>query len=351
MLDYPDDNKWESLGYPDMGTWLDNLRSENVSVQKQALDELYNTHITEISKVSLYLVPSLIELLKNDKIQVKCDLINLLMHIADSIGPHRALGNVVLSRIEDETDLYLTFLESEETRYNAFELLGYLSGRFEQIASKLLPMIEPDSDKIASSYTLYHLLNITENIDEHLKQECITRFLELFRSAEDYYVRGTAMMALSRLMGDKAPAEVDELFEKMLTKASTEKRGGFGVVSLVKALLQLGTVRATKILINSLPNIDDLYNLLPIFLNLGFNKGKVIQYSNSRIRMETGIQTIWKPLSPMDIQPIIREELNSTQRQILHVIINHDNVWASTSNIFQLHGLPSSREALQKLLV
>jgi hypothetical protein len=355
MLDQVDNINWQSLGYPAMATWLRNISSHDPSVRKQAIDSLYDNQVTAISAASRYVIPFLLELLTDENLLEKKDVINLIMRLASECAglPDDNLAKSIQSEIEKGADLYLAFLENPETRGITFELLGYLKGRINQIISILLPMLNQKENKFIAAYTINNLLSKIEIISDENKQEYIAIFLPLLAD-ENVYVRIAAAMALSKLMKNKTPAEVDSILGQAVSLTYTEKSHNHRVDKLIEALVGLGQERAIHILTNVLPKLDNshlIFKVLPPLLNLGFNNGIIVKYYQGYRKEDNRLnEIVFSTLLKVNAPPSHNLELNKTQRRILEAALDNDEIWVLKTNIFQLHGLPNSREDLRKLL-
>ncbi|MCB9454002.1 MAG: hypothetical protein H6672_21420 [Anaerolineaceae bacterium] len=354
MLDQINNVDWESLGYPHMATWLLNLTSDDSSIRKEYFDRLYDSRVNTITKVSPYLIPFLLELLTEEKIQSKDELLNLLMQIASEAyyHPNDATAQLTLNKVEEGTHVYLAFLEDSENSSIAFELLGYLKGRLDQIASILLPMLNREEYKAVVAYTFYNLIRGGEVKNS---QKYIDIFSILLSPNEDKYVRIAAAMGLSKLMGAQAPPEVDKILMEALTHVHIETRAyASSIYRLTQSSIELGVERAINILIEVISDEDkliSLFQILPTLLNLGFNGGVLVKYFK-RLRKNNNIlnEIIFTPLSETDTIQIPHPTLNPIQHRILQTLLDNNTVWELKTNIFQLHGLPSSKKELKILL-
>lgn len=348
---------WNELGFPMMPTWIRNLASGDADLRKQTLDSLYDSRITEITTATLYVIPCLIELLKDENVQGKEDILNLLTLLADeasSIGDDD-ISRLVLNRIEEAYELYFSFLEKPKTSSVTFDLLGYLHGQFDQIAPRLLLMLKQAEIKAPLAYTMYHLLE-SKHLSNPDRETYIANFTSLLSSTETDYVRLAAAMVLSLLLQENAPNQVDSILGNALSSVKTEKRAyASSFNALSKAVIHLGTERAVNVLVSVVTQENDFVvsmRILPLLLNLGFNDGNTVRFS------ETFHKTGDNVLREIDFSLYPEEKLsrssiyslNPLQRQIISALLNNSAIWSVKTNIFELHGLPSSKDGLRKLL-
>ncbi len=357
MLDQIDKINWAELGYPQMALWLHNLASDNPALRTEYINNLFDNHVNDLSVVSPYVIPFLIELLAQDSVEEKVDILTLLMQLASeaSVPPIDAKTQLVLSRIEEGTDLYLSFLEKPRERGITFELLGYLRGRFEQITSKFLPMLGQEENKAPVLYTFYKLFDSSDVINEEDRQRYSAFVLRFLSANETDYVRFAAAALVSRLMKANAPSQVDVILEDAMRHVHNERRAYTSSISwMSNALLELGVDRSINILIAILPSLSDsheVFEVLTKLLNLGFNNGKVVKYSQTVIKQDNGVsERVFRTSDEANISFSPEQGLSSVQQRILLSIVDHTTLWSIKTNLLQLHGLPSSREELRKLL-
>jgi hypothetical protein len=357
MLENVDSVDWAGLGYAEMASWLRDLASDDEATQEAGFNALYDHRVEESLNVAPYVVPFLIELLSVRVGKTKRDFLTFLMQIASetSVRPDNPLYSKVFDALERYTTIYLDLLDTAETRGESLELLGYLRGKVQVIAPKLLSMIDLNQSKFAAIFTLNNLLVDNEIITEADKRQFTSRFESVLSSDEDNYVRLAAAMLVISLLKEKSPGDAIEIISWGILNADSETRAKLSNVTLlIQTLLKLGNAKAIDELSRVFPSLEKasyIFEVLVKLLNLGFNEGKFVNYLHSIERIDGVLKryTYHDYTHIQDkTQPI--QNLNPTQRQILSALLKNDHLWEFQTNIFELHGLPSSREDIRNLI-
>lgn len=356
MFEETDNIDWDALGYPNILIWIHNLTSSDPTLCEKTLDILYDNHITDLSVASKYIVKLIVNVINTNN---KCreGILNLLVRIADEASSDRnsSFSKDVLDAIAGGLDKYISLLDEVPTRGTILPLLGYLKENVTEIIPKLLEILDQQDVTAGVIFTINNLFTDNPLISYDHMKDYIRRFLVLLRQTQDDYIRIAMAMLLANLLREKSPPEVSSTIIRALAHITLDFREYSSSTSrLSQALLLLGDNRAITGLIQIITISNDskaIYRLLPILLNLGFNDGRIINYSTSLKKTGGQFSEInFASLTEAMTKPFNIRTLNATQREILSTIIINDKVWEIQSNIFGLHHLPASRKEIVELL-
>jgi hypothetical protein len=135
-MDILDNIKWNESVYPDLSKTIRKLTSKSKKDRDEGYDIFDRYYLREVSKLTPYLIPYLIELLDNPEIEEKDRVIAVLIDWSlASVGAlrhdeYKDIGYKLLLNIEQGIDIYQNIAsnhEDEETRISARQLLNILN--------------------------------------------------------------------------------------------------------------------------------------------------------------------------------------------------------------------------------
>jgi hypothetical protein len=169
MLEKLDSVDWTGLKHPEMPAALRNLLSDNAETREEGYNALYTAYIDEVSLITPFVLPFLIEMVKSDTTPEKDSILLLLMQIYSysymaykaDISTETVL--LLLIEIEQSIDAYLPFLYINDLSWITLELLGQMRRTATAIIPVLISIIHDEKMKIHHSHALGCLRNLVKD--------------------------------------------------------------------------------------------------------------------------------------------------------------------------------------------
>lgn len=402
MLDGLDSIDWQHLSHAygpatDVPDLLRALASADKVTCDQAFQQLHGNiwHQGTVYEATAYAVPFLVELLTYESIEDKAGILGLLSSIAtgssylDVHGPlsfydEKRDAPAFKTKLAQELDwvksAYVavgkgmpTYLElladaDAETRMFAAHLLSCYKEHAQTSAPQLIHLLTRENDDQVQATVLLSLGALSEPE---------TPQLELLRSYSmveaSPLLRFAAALAFARCARDATPPEIvqalvqgvadaeaiDELYSQLPWFSSV-------IPDACEALTLIEQTLALPALIDVLQTLDNEENawdragVAESLLDLAFYGRQVPKdwaygkTKSGRLKIECwnypgqphrsgkqqGVQENQSRVGP----------LTEAQRTALSAVLNYDPLWEIDTNLFEVYGLPNSREALKNLL-
>lgn len=403
MLEGLDSIDWQHLTHAygpatDVPDLIHALASVDKQTYEQALHELYGNiwHQGTVYEATAYAVPFLVELLTYESIEDKAGILALLSCIAtgssylDVHGPlsfydekrdtpefevqlaeelawvrraHEAVGEGI--------PVYLELLADAdaETRMFAAHLLSCYKEHAQASIPKLIHLLTRENDIQVQATVLLSLGALSESGSpqlEHLRP--------YIKSAAPPLLRFAAALAFARCARNATPPEIVQALVQGVVDAEAidELYGQLPWFSSVvpdacEALTLIQQTLALPALIDVLQTLDneehawDRVGVAESLLDLAFYGRQVPKdwaYGKTkfgRLKIECWNYS-GKPRHSGKQQGVQENQsrigpLTEPQRTALTAVVNYDPLWEIDTNLFEVYGLPNSREALRKLLV
>lgn len=357
VLDDLEKLDWISLGYPDMMIWLRQLKSVDDDEREAGYNSLYEYYMYDdvrLYGVAHWLVPYLIELLSDENIEKKGTPALLLMQFV-SESYMRSSEDKIAEKVQQEAakaiDLYVRLLDADDPDVwrMILEMVPFLDHGADRIIPKLVSMLSNDviSKQLWATETLGRMIAKHPHI---AYQQIYIEALQSNLSHPDLELCLVTALAMTRILKKETPqAVIDMLIDKPITPDPTAL-----TLSAIKLVSELETERAVKSLLKMLTYTNNehyLINLLLSLINIGLNQSSLVElYSITKSTPDQRGRWDFAYLS--GFQPPISSvySLTDLQKEILRALIAKDELWASETNIFSLHGLPDTREELIRLV-
>jgi hypothetical protein len=355
MFEGLDKIDWEALGCPDMLEWLHDLTSPHEEVVDEAFEQIKFCAIFEMRPAAPYLAPFLIELLTHEKTHDLEAILDLLGTLAHEANAYQVPD--VLAGVEQGFNVYLALLEDPVLVGATIDLLIGLKNHTHVIAPEFLTLLQQKTHpqwETALIGALGRILEDNQRICD--KSEYLDYIQTAMETASDWCVQRFAAEALVILLKEHAPAQVETILLRSVSGPrphSDQKTGLWGERRIMPLLSKLGVDRAIPALLKAFSFLTDanrVYEALPILINMGFNDGNVLNYGESRSSRVTPERIEFHRWHVTDMYPGVTLPLNDAQKAIITAIVEKDLVWDYQTNIFALHGLPSTREELRVLV-
>jgi hypothetical protein len=360
MLEKLNEFDWQNIGLPQIPNLLHGISSIDKNHRQKSYDELYDIGLLDLPKGTPYIIPFLIELL-GEALPEKQSVLLLLLQLSSEatirlkqISDHCDVCRDVLNEISKGIHLCLPFLFITETRATTLQLVSYLRQEADLIAPQLMSLLSSDKsvDKALIIYSLGDLIRDRGTEQKENIQKYRTYFKEMTSSEiENNETRIAAAALLIQEMKVGAPIEAQKIITNAVIEKSHQKSGN--IDRLCTFISELGIQRATESLseiVNSITDAQDIFTVVPILLDIVFNNGKFSSHSKSMTKKDDQLVEI--NFRRTQILPIIASKNNLTPSQI-HVIsylVEQPKIWVYKSNIFELYGLPTSRDELYRFL-
>lgn len=403
---------WENLEHAygsasDVPHLLMLLLSDDEVIREDVYESLYSNiwHQGTVYEATSYAVPFLLRLLEHPDTPDKASIMYLLSSLAEGnsyLAAHHCEGdelfdwrtlleedgkdfdeelNKELSWVEAANravgkgvDLYFQLLDedNDELRNCAFELLGVVRGRSDEIVPRLLALLHT-TDDTARREQIVQVLNRQMDSSEGTQQF----FSDLLQQHESETLAYTAAVALTERAREQTPEAAVEIivsatqvlgmlhpYDRHLDAAiraahyEAERRyssgTGYGLDGAIAALLHLGSVRVLPILLRILPWVADAaatQRIAGILLDLVFNAGD-IQQKGFTLEWDEGQakNCIYNYCKPTPQAPRSVSSLTTEQRAALGALVAHEPLWQFKSSLLELYGLPTEREQVRRLL-
>jgi hypothetical protein len=407
MLEGLDSVDWQHLTHAygpatDVPDVIRALVSADKETREQALYELYGTiwHQGTVYQATAYAVPFLIELLKDKMVQDKDGILDLLSCIArgrSGLDAHKwfsffdgvrdtpefkaelaeELAWVHRSHkaVGEGIPLYLDLLHHPDSDIRMKVL--YLLSLFKEEAQRVVPMLRQllanETDDLVTACAV---LSLAELIEYESPEFSFLR--SLFSAEQNSLLRFIAALAITRCAEERTPLEVLRTLIDAVDEAkvidplySRLPWRGLVVSHVDKALVETGPVLGIPSLIDMLYRLEaeeyawSIVSIVIYLLDLAFYGHKIIDRRWASSRGEDGrykMECWWYPGKQRcpDEQQEIQEHaatasnagtFTEAQRSALSAVVNYDPLWEIDTNLFEVYGLPNSREALRRLLV
>lgn len=402
MLEGLDSIDWQHLTHAygpatDVPDLIHALASTDKQIREQAHHELCGNiwHQGTIYQATAYAVPFLIELLTYESVEDKAGILALLSHIAMGSSGLDVHGDLPFydeqrntlafkAQLAQELDwvkrayvavgegmpIYLDLLADAdaETRMFAAHLLSCYKEHAQTSAPKLIHLLTRENDDQVQAAVLLSLGALSEPESpqlEHLRP--------YIRSDAPALLRFAAALAFARCTRDDTPPEIVQALVQGVADAEAidELYGQLPWFSSVipdacEALTLIEQTLAIAALIDVLQTLDneehawDRVGVAESLLDLAFYGRQVPKdwaygkTKSGRLKIEC-----WNyPGQPhrSGKQQGVQENrsriglLTKPQRTALTAVAKYGPLWEIDTNLFEVYGLPNSREALRKLL-
>jgi len=378
VLDGLSDINWQALDSEELPDWLIALRSEDFNTRLQAgfkLSKYFcdNAHafnvILEIearlsNDAPVLATPFLLELLTVDDIDNKSILFNMLYTVSDYYRVERLTGykrkraDAIHQIMLKHIPFFLELLHQETLSSRA--TLIYLLRHFEEekdiIVDSLLQWMEStlsgdEESKIASVSVAYQFLSRADVTTTQAQRliNCLQIWID--SPLDTLSTKAEASYLLICLLGDDVQPETLKLFCNILKLPISSELYLPLWDDCVVALHNLSEPDRINVLLDIFDDQTDIHlifhmvvSLLAIYFDTDRYTGIYLsQYFHHNPRVEI----------PSDISvavPKITLPLTLHQQTVLQHIVDKDIVWTIQTNIFEVFGLPSTRESLSKLI-
>ncbi len=258
MLEDLDQIDWHTLTHAygeadDVPVLLRDLASQDEETRRAALGTLYTNiyHQGTVYQASAYAVPFLIELLENETVPERHELMNLLAHLARGDAYHRQHWR------------YYSEARRKEPGFQR-ELAKQVSwvNRTHEVVREGLPvyvslLAHPDRQlSMSAAYLLAHL--------PERRQDILPILVTTLQQAEDQCIRASLLLSLGKLAGDET--EVSRLLEDTLRSELSALLQFAAALALVRRGSPATPQRAVEVLLEAIVRpapIADLYAELP----------------------------------------------------------------------------------------
>ncbi len=387
MLEGLDKLNWQALEHAygfatDVPGLIRDLASADERTRAIAIYELHGNiwHQGTVYEATAYAVPFLVELLKQESVQDKDQILGLLASIASGNPALQADDNFMRSMLEQkgrdfETELdlatfwadmahdavrdgipvYLALLGDDhpKIRMGAAYVLSYLKERAADIAPHIRALSDPEKDTYVKA-SLIRSLGVLVESDPEYRQ----LFEDVVSSRDRELLRLVASLALTRVAREHTSPEAIALLtetcqrpELISDEYSTLPWLGDVVADACDALRNLGPSLAIPALIEALEKTMDEYDALEMtktLLSLSFP-----------VQQAGMVFGVWRAGDGLAERALRGKKLNGNtsfhelteqQRLVLNAIVNSEILWQIGTDLFEMYGLPSSRQRLQDLL-
>lgn len=341
----------------DIPDLIESLTSDNEEVCQNAAIRLdHSTHHNEpLSFPCVELVlPFLVELLESSSAQHKQYILQIVSSFARGCSekyvyyPEEEWHRVkeFQGMIGNDISLYLEFLKDEnwKVKQEAAKILKIFPDMISELAPAIRTAIELEKDLETKTSLIESLGELLENRPDY------SHFLEsLINSHENRLIRTRAAMALTYVARENTQQDAIELLIQWnltppleLGRRAIEPLGMVGPEKGIPAILEvIAHSSQTKTIFYSV--------LLEILFNLIFAEPKKEwdgAYGGPNM-LETYAYRLDPPIA---VRKLSYEELTLQQRKALRAIVASDSIWSFKTNIFELCGLPGTREELRNFL-
>ena len=407
MLEGLDSVEWHHLSHAygpatDVPDLLRALQSPDEEIREEAHTQLYISicHQGTVYEATAYAVPFLIELLSCCSVRDMSGILSLLTGIAKGssyLDAHKSLMSFEEERNAPEFEaelaeelawvrrshkavgegipLYLNLLHHPDSniRMTALRLLSLFKEQAQHIVPKLQELLDSEPDDRVKATAMLSLAAVIE----YESQE-FTLLSALLSAEQSALLRFVAALAVARCAKEQTPPDVLRSLVNAVEEAEIIDQlysrlpwGGLVVSHVDKALVNTGTVLGIPSLIDMLSKLGpsvharDTVVVVICLLDLAFYGHKILDThwasgrgKDGRYKMEC-----WsypgKPRHSDKQQEIpnapAKEKLvkpfTEAQRAALTAVVNYEPLWEIDTNLFEVYGLPNSREALRNLLV
>ncbi len=365
MLADIDKVDWQALNAPDVPTWLQDFTSQDVQTYRHAYYSLLENVVLkdELNEVAIQVIPFFIELLSLPDSRKNGDVLNmlyeLLTHFFYGIDANGPLTRRIYPAVSVGLDRYMALIFSRDLRVRkqAVELLHLLNREVEQLSQKLIALLVVEDDDQFKADLLWILGDIIAGDAFQVSNRpfFVHLFENLIEAATTVEFRLASSLSVVKLLKADSPIKAVEIIVEHLSNVDdlyVEAVWG-RTVSLCKILAELGNDKGVPALLEALLKNRDaettFYIMFTIF-DLIFHKHKMNGASLAS-EFDDGklVEMAYRPLPPDGNEDQITM-LTKEQKQTLQVIADTDRMWEVRTTLFEMYGLPVSREGLYQLI-
>lgn len=292
MLEGLEDIDWEKLSCPEMPRWIRGLASLDAEVCEDASDNIYGHSCQYLSDISPYMIPFLIELLSYPQTRQKETILLLIMQLTSDAYIYRSddksseLTKRVLNEAAKGIEIYPQFLNPQDfgITHIILWLLRCLDHKADYTVPIILSMLAKTFDdkvQIEIAETLGALIGNTSN--NAYRSKYFAEMSRLMSPQAKETVRIAAAVSVINVLKKDVPQNVIDVILEVFSDSDFDAKFTW-IRHLVMSISQLEFAKAVPILIKILTRLTDtgdVFTLIPILLNLGFNDGEIVSYSLS----------------------------------------------------------------------
>lgn len=347
---------WKALNCPEMPQWVRGINSSYNKEREISYKKIYDCAVDTPNRISVYLVPILIELLLNKDTPDKKSIILLLAHLAGNTwsvhqkSSHTLLHSEIQQAIAKGKELYLEYLKQQYDGYiQVLYIIRYIPKFTSDVIPDLIDLINQytnDTFRKTCFETLGYLIETVPDLET--KNRYISYLRQSFDTEKDKNIVYTIALLLLKFQGQQIPINVFIALKAYFRDNL--------ILPHIHDILRLNGDDAIEIILDSLSyqvaQDSASIKMIAFLLALIFDDGD-INFSILMVMMQWHYEEksilFEKVRNKEPIIPVTK--LDDRQKQVLGKIVQYKELWDIKTNLYALYGLPDTLEGIEKLVL